>query len=75
MIVQKDGNNVAFITINKTYLKGANDLQFYWYIFIVLLFQVCFGPSFVYLQGDFFENKNTVSIQMYLNHVTVLKNT
>jgi hypothetical protein len=56
-------------------LKRANELQFYWYIFIVLWSPVCFCPSCGHFQGDFFENKNADLIKMYLNHSTVLKTT
>jgi len=55
------------------YLKRANELQFYCYIFIVLWSPVCFGPSRGHLQGDFFENKKRILIKIYLNHSTVLK--
>jgi len=43
--------------------------------FVVLWSSTSYGRSCGHLQGDFFENKNTVLIKMYLINSTILKST
>ena len=55
----------------KEYYRTTNTLQFS--DVLVLSSPKCFGQSCDLLQGDFFDKKNTVVIEVCLNHSTVLK--